>query len=289
MNNGLLVIDKPVGYTSRDVVNIVSRFLNTPKVGHAGTLDPIATGILVVAVGDGLKLLEFLSNDIKEYIATVKFGILTDTLDVTGKILKKNENYFINQSKLKDVLESFRGRYFQEVPLYSSVRVNGKRLYKYARENEEVELPKREVEIFDIELLESDHDGFSFRVKVSKGTYIRSLIRDIGEKVNILCTMSSLRRIKQGNFDIDDAITMEDIEKNRIKFIPSSKALNDYYKVMVDESLEKKVLNGCILDNKYDSDVLVFENPRGEVLAIYKVYDKDNTKIKPIKVLKKRD
>lgn len=289
MNNGLLVIDKPIGYTSRDVVNIVSRFLDTPKVGHAGTLDPIATGVLVVAVGDGLKLLEFLSNDIKEYIATVKFGILTDTLDVTGKVLKKNENYFVNQSKLKDVLESFRGRYFQEVPLYSSVRVNGKRLYKYARENEEVELPKREVEIFDIELLESDHDGFSFRVKVSKGTYIRSLIRDIGEKANILCTMSSLRRTRQGNFEIDDAITMEDIEKNRIKFISSSKALNDYYKVMVDESLEKKVLNGCILDNKYDSDVLVFENSRGEVLAMYKVYDKDNTKIKPIKVLKKRD
>lgn len=186
MNGGILIIDKPEGYTSRDIVNIVGRFLNTPKVGHGGTLDPIATGVLVVAVGDGLKILEFLGNDTKEYIATVKLGVSTDTLDISGNIIKEQENYFLNQVELDDAIKSFKGKYFQEVPLYSSVKVNGKRLYKYAREKEDVILPKREVEIFEIELLSVNHDELKFRAVVSKGTYIRSLIRDIGENKNTL-------------------------------------------------------------------------------------------------------
>ena len=288
MNNGLLVIDKPSGYTSRDVVNIVSRFFNTRKVGYAGTLDPIATGVLVVAVNDGLKLLEYLSEEDKEYIATVKLGITTDTLDVSGNILEKNDNYFVDQSKLKSVIESFKGKYLQEVPLYSSVRVNGKRLYKYAREKEEVVLPKREVEIFDIELLEVNHDEFTFKAKVSKGTYIRSLIRDIGEKINLLCTMKNLRRTKQGIFSLEDSISIQDIENNRFKFISSKNLLNNYPKVQADSEMEKKIINGAILDNIYGHDTLIFENDK-ELLAIYGIYQKDNSKIKPIKVFKKRD
>lgn len=288
MNNGLLVVNKPSGYTSRDVVNIISRFLNTRKVGHAGTLDPIATGVLVIAVNDGLKLLEYLQEETKEYIATVKLGISTDTLDISGNIVEKNDNYFVDQSKLKSVVESFKGKYLQEVPLYSSVRVNGKRLYKYAREKEEVILPKREVEIFDIELLAANHDEFSFRAIVSKGTYIRSLIRDIGEKINLCCTMKSLKRTKQGTFSLDNSISIQDIENNRFKFISSKALLNNYNKVLVDEDLERKILNGAILDNIYGYETLVFENEK-ELLAIYGIYQKDNSKIKPIKVFKKRD
>lgn len=287
MNNGLLVIDKPSGYTSRDIVNLVARFLNTSKVGHCGTLDPIATGVLVVAVNDGLKILEFMKNDTKEYIATVKMGILTDTLDITGKVTKEKK-YFLDISKLTNAINSFKGKYWQEVPLYSSVKVNGKRLYKYARENEEVVLPKREVEILDIELLDVNHDEFSFRTTVSKGTYIRSLIRDIGEKINIPCTMNSLRRVRQGDFSLDDAITLEDIENNRFKFISIERAFLGYHVEIVDDFLESKILNGSILDNLYNEKSVVFKNKKDEVLAIYEVYDKDNTKIKPIKVLKKR-
>lgn len=288
MNNGLLVIDKPSGYTSRDVVNIVSRFFNTRKVGHAGTLDPIATGVLVIAVNDGLKILEYLSEENKEYIATVKLGIATDTLDISGNILKQNDNYFVDQSKLKSVVESFKGKYLQEVPLYSSVRVNGKRLYKYAREKEKVILPKREVEIFDIELLEVTHDEFTFKATVSKGTYIRSLIRDIGEKINLLCTMKNLRRTKQGLFSLEDSISIQDIENNRFKFISSKNLLNNYPKVQVDDELERKIINGAILDNIYEYEALVFENDK-ELLALYGIYQKDSSKIKPIKVFKKRD
>jgi len=286
--NGLLIIDKPNGYTSRDIVNIVGRFLNTKKVGHAGTLDPIATGVLVVAVGEGLKVLEYLTNETKEYIATVKLGTSTDTLDVTGNVLEENDSYFLDASKLHEVVNSFKGKYIQEVPIYSSVKVNGKKLYYYARGKEEVVLPKREVEIFEIELLNYSHDEFSFRAVVSKGTYIRSLIRDIGEKLNIPCTMKELRRVKQGNFDLKDAIKLDDIENNKLKFIPISSALTNYYTVTVDEVMENKILNGAILDNNYENEKVVFKNKNDEILAIYGTYLKDKTKIKPLKVLKKR-
>lgn len=288
MKDGLLVVDKPAGYTSRDIVNIVGRFLNTSKVGHAGTLDPIATGVLVIGVDEGLKLIEFLANEKKEYIATAKFGIFTDTLDITGNVLKQVEHYFVNQSKIQEVLNSFKGKYIQEVPLYSSVKVNGKKLYSYARENIDVTLPKREVEIFDIELLHIDHEGFTFKTTVSKGTYIRSLIRDIGERAGILCTMSALRRTIQGEFSLEDAISLNDIENNEIRYVSGDRALSHFNKVVVDDELEVKVLNGCVLENKYGYDTFAFENSKGEVLAIYKIYDKDNKKIKPMKVLKKK-
>lgn len=286
MDGGIIIIDKPEGYTSRDIVNIVERFLNTPKVGHNGTLDPIATGVLVVAVKDALKVLEFMNNDKKEYIAKVKLGIKTNTLDISGEIIEQNENYFLDVSKLERVVNSFKGKYFQEVPLYSSVKVSGKRLYKYAREKEEVALPKREVEIFEIELLDTCHDYFTFRAVVSKGTYIRSLIRDIGEKMNLCCTMESLRRTKQGIFSLDDAIKLSDIENNNFKFVPIDKVLSNYHTVIADDFLEKKILNGSLLQNLYKKDLVVFKNSQGNVIAIYEPYDKDENRIKPIRVFK---
>ena len=286
MNGGFLIVDKPKGYTSRDIVNMIGRFLNTQKVGHGGTLDPIATGVLVVAVGDGLKILQFMKGDTKEYIATAKLGILTDTLDVTGNILKKVDNYFLDSVKLHDAIDSFKGKYLQEVPLYSSVKVGGKRLYSYARENKEVILPKREVEIFEIELLDVNHDEFAFRALVSKGTYIRSLIRDIGDKIKIPCTMSNLKRTKQANFTIEDTINLDDIEKGNFKFVPIDKVLSKYHTVVVDDNLERKILNGSILKNSYEDDIVVFKNSKGNVIAIYELYNKDESKIKPIKVFK---
>ena len=137
MKDGIIVVNKPKEYTSRDVVNKICKILNTRKVGHAGTLDPLATGVLVVAINMGLKTLEFLENSTKEYIAKVKLGIKTDTLDVTGNVLEEKHDFSLDKRALESILLSFKGTYMQEVPLYSSVRVNGKRLYKYARENEE--------------------------------------------------------------------------------------------------------------------------------------------------------
>ena len=284
--NGILLVNKEKDMTSRDVVNILSKKFNTGRIGHTGTLDPIATGVMGIAINDGLKIVELLINDTKEYIATVKIGIDTDTLDVTGNVLNEVKDFNIGEETLKEVLNSFLGKSVQEVPIYSALKVNGKRLYEYAREGKSVELPKREIEIFDIELLEFNCYEFKFRVSVSKGTYIRSLIRDIGKKINIPCVMKELQRTKQGNFKLEDSYTLDEIKNNKYKFISLKDSLSGYKFIEVDEYIENKIRNGRILENRYDEDIIVFINSNDEVLAIYQVYDKDNTKIKPIKVIR---
>lgn len=284
--DGIIIVDKGKGYTSRDVVNTLGSFLNTKKIGHGGTLDPIATGVLVVAVGNGLKILEFLSDKDKEYIATVKLGEETDTLDVTGKVIKKKDSWFLNITKLEEVLKSFVGKYEQTVPLYSSVKVAGQRLYKYARENTQVILPTREVRIYDIELLSYNQEEFVIKTTVSKGTYIRSLIRDIGEKLDIPCTLKELRRTRQGEFTLNDAKTLEELEHSKIEPISIEKALKGIIFVPADDYLEKRILNGAILDNYYAEPIIGFKNKEERVIALYKTYEKDISKIKPLKVFK---
>lgn len=283
--DGILVVNKEKGYTSRDVVNIVSKIFNTTKVGHTGTLDPIATGVLVLALGKALKVVDNLSCETKEYIATVKLGISTDTLDITGNILEENHSYNIKKEKLEQVLNSFLGKSIQEVPLYSAVKVNGKRLYEYARCNQSVELPKREIEIYDIKLIELDEDSFKFRVSVSKGTYIRSLIRDIGLKLEIPVTMEDLQRTRQGNIGIDSAYTIKDIESGNYKIIPIVDVVNGFEIVEVDNFIKEKIKNGRILENRYKSDKIMFVDSKKCALALYKVYEKDKNRVKPIKVL----
>ena len=287
MNNGIIVINKEQGYTSRDVVNKVGKILNTKKIGHTGTLDPLATGVLVLAIGNALKVIEFINHNTKEYIATAKIGILTDTLDVTGNILKQVDNYSLDKEKLKEVLESFSNTsYLQEVPLYSSIKVNGARLYKYARENKEVTLPKREVHIYNMEVIDISNDSFTFKCSVSKGTYIRSLIRDIGNKLGIPCTMEKLNRTKEGMFSIEESASIKDIEDGNYKIVPIERVFDDSLKEVVDSKIEKQILNGKILDNIYSKEKIVFLNEQGEVLALYEKYLKDNNKIKPTKVIK---
>lgn len=282
--HGLIVINKEKDWTSRDVVNRVSKILNVPKAGHTGTLDPLATGVLVVAVGDAVKLVDSITNETKEYIAEVECGISTDTLDVLGKTLEEKEDFILEKDKIENVLNSFLGISIQEVPLYSSIKVNGKRLYEYARNGEEVELPKRNIEIFNIELLEVKEKSFSFKVKVSKGTYIRSLIRDIGLKLNIPCCMKNLQRTKQGIYNIEDSYTLHDLEQNKYKLISFYEALKDESMIEVDEYIENKIRNGRILENRYEEDKIIFINKNKEVLAFYEPYEKDKTKIKPVKV-----
>lgn len=281
---GLIIVNKEKDWTSRDVVNKISKIFNIPKAGHTGTLDPLATGVLVVAVGEGVKLVDSLSNETKEYIAEVECGISTDTLDVLGTILEEKKDFVLEKEKIEEVLKSFIGKSLQEVPLYSSIRVEGKRLYEYARNKEEVTLPKREIEIFSIELLELKEKSFSFKVKVSKGTYIRSLIRDIGLKLSILCTMKNLIRTKQGIYSIEESNTLGEIETGKYKLIPFYEILKDYPMVEVDDYIENKVRNGRILENRYEYEKFVYINKNKDVLAIYEVYDKDNTKVKPFKV-----
>lgn len=280
--DGILMINKPKGLTSRDVVNKVSKILNTKKIGHTGTLDPIATGVLVLCIGKATKLVDVITGTDKEYVASVKLGELTDTLDTEGKTLEQRK-CFINKDELVNVLDSFIGEYDQEVPIYSAVKVNGKKLYEYARRNEKVNLPKRKVEIKKIELLESSNDSYSFKVTVSKGTYIRSLIKDINNKLGVIGVMSDLLRTRQGKFKIDDAYTLEDILDNKYKILSINDVLKDENCVTIDDNLFNIIKHGGIINNVYKDDYVTFMY-NNSVIAIYKKYDKDNTKMKPYKM-----
>ena len=244
--NGVLVINKEKGFTSRDVINVLNKKLGTKKMGHTGTLDPIATGVLVVCIGKYTKLVDKITAYDKEYIATIQLGIRTDTLDTTGKVLEESPILDVDNQVLIHTLESFLGVSLQDVPKYAAVKVNGKKLYEYARSGEEVELPKREITIKEIELLENRHGEIRFRVVVSKGTYIRSLIRDIVDKLEVLGTMSTLTRTRQGNFTIDDAITLQDVDNSHYKLL-TVEDLFSYPKYELHTEEYKKVSNGVPL------------------------------------------
>ena len=280
--DGVILINKPKGITSRDVVNEVCKILKTKKVGHTGTLDPIASGVLVVCVGKATKLVDIITSANKEYVATVKLGLLTDTLDLDGEVLKK-EKVAIRKEELSKVLDSFLGTYEQEVPIYSAVKVNGKKLYEYAREGKKVNLPKRMVEIKKIELINLTDEEYKFRVLVSKGTYIRSLIYDINRKLNVIGVTSDLVRTKQGIFNIDDAYTLEDIKTGNYKMYTITDVLKNDNCVVINDKLFNSIKNGCIIDNIYGKEVVTFIYDN-KVVSIYKTYDKDKTKLKPFKM-----
>lgn len=280
--DGIIVINKPKGITSREVVNKVCKLLNTKKVGHTGTLDPIATGVLVLCVGKATKLVETLTSNDKEYVATVKLGILTDTLDTDGTITEK-KCVNLDKDKLENVLNSFIGTYNQEVPIYSAVKVNGKKLYEYARAKKEVTLPKRMVEIKKIKLLEFGNDYYKFKVTVSKGTYIRSLIKDINDKLGVIGVMSDLVRTKQGKFSINNSYTLENMENNNYNVLTITDVVKDENCVIISNTLFEKVKNGALINNEYNTSMVTFIY-NDSVIAIYKIYDKDKSKLKPYKM-----
>ena len=290
--NGILLVNKEAGYTSRDVVNIVSKIIKNKTVGHTGTLDPIATGVLVLCIGDATKLVELITAFDKEYIAEIILGTKTDTLDTTGKILKEVEVSLLDEDIIKAVL-SMKGKYEQEVPIYSAVKVNGKKLYESARNDEQVKLPKRTVEIKNIELVspikrENGKIIFEIKCTVTKGTYIRSLINDIAEKLNTVACMKNLKRTKQGKYFIENTYSLEEIENSKYKLIDIPTALNDKLTIKVNKELEQCIKNGKILDNIYLEDEVLFINEQNHVLALYKKYEKDETKIKPWKMFKQK-
>jgi len=278
----IININKPKGYTSRDVVNVVGKHLKTKKVGHTGTLDPIATGVLVVCVGESTKLVELITSTDKEYIAQIKLGIKTDTGDITGSTLNM-EAFDFSEQELLEVLKSFKGSYEQSVPIYSAVKVNGKKLYEYAREGKEVELPKRLVTIKKIELMDFKEDIIQFRVLVSKGTYIRSLIEDICNKLNTVGTMQSLIRTKQGEYYLDNSCELVDIENGKFNFMTIKDALKDLEMIEVPSDLEKLINNGAIIPKIFKEDKVVFLKDN-EPISIYQTYHQDETKAKPYKM-----
>ncbi len=267
MINGIVVVNKDPGYTSRDVVNIIGKALKTKKVGHTGTLDPLASGVLAVCVGRYTKLVELLTSMDKEYIAEIKLGIATDTLDITGEILEK-QDFKISEDNIKKVFSEFIGEYEMEVPIFSAIKVKGKKLYEYARNKEEVMLPVKNVQIYELELLEYNNDIIRFRTKVQKGTYIRSLIRDICKNLHTVGTMNNLIRTKQGEFSIDAAYNIEDIKNNNfeLKSIRDVLSIKEY-ELSANEYLQVK--NGNEV-NITCSDMYVLFVYKNEEVAIYR-------------------
>lgn len=271
--NGILIVNKPSGITSRDVVNIVGKTLNTKKVGHTGTLDPTATGVLVLCLGNALKVCELITANDKEYIAKVILGIETETLDTTSPIINTKKTN-ITKEEIEKVLNSFKGSYLQEVPKYSAVKINGKKLYEYAREGKEIELPKKMVTIYDIQLISdityyNDTTTFYIKTTVSKGTYIRSLIRDIGYKLNTYGCMDSLERTRQGIFNIDNSNTIEEIKNNNYKLLSIEESLPNIPLVQVDNKTLFKIKNGVKLKKFFDGDMAIIKD-KNKVVAIYK-------------------
>lgn len=275
--DGIVLINKEEGLTSRDVVNKIVKKLNLKKVGHAGTLDPIAKGLLVIGIGKGTKILDLLTMNTKEYIATSKIGIETDTLDISGNILNKTNDFSLKREELINTLNSFIGSYYQEVPKYSAVKINGKKLYEYARNDLNVDLPKRLITIYKIELLEFNKNEFTFKVLASKGTYIRSLIRDIGINLKLPMTMKELIRTKSGKFNLSDSYEISD----DFKIIPIFEALDYPVIKITNEILLKKIKNGnkIKLDCSYDTITLI--DNLNNTLAIYK---KEKLEYQAIKV-----
>ena len=275
---GILVVNKEKGWTSRDVVNKVSKILGEKRIGHTGTLDPIACGVLVLCIGKATKLVEILTSDRKKYEAEVTLGISTDTLDNTGTILKR-EKVCLKEEEIKKALFSMVGSYEQEVPLYSAVKVQGKKLYNYAREGKDIILPKRMVHIYQIDLLGDIHKKgdlitFRFSCEVSKGTYIRSLIRDIARKLNTVGMMSNLIRIQQGIFSIEEAYSLKQMEEGKFSFVSIERVLDLYPSVIIEKSLEKKVRNGILLKNIYEKEKILFRDEQKNRLLFITVIQK---------------
>ena len=253
--DGLILINKPKGWTSHDVVNKLRNILHQKKIGHTGTLDPLATGVLPVLLGNATKLSKYLIEHDKTYIAVIKLGTKTNTGDEEGKIIE-NKAVDINvleNNYVKDVLNSFIGKQKQKPPIYSAIKINGKKLYEYARNNESVEIPERDIEVYEAELLELDKDKLEIKVQlsVSKGTYIRRLCEDISEKLGTVGYMKELERIRVDKYYIKDSVDLEYIKENIDKINDLCISIENIFsgnnKIILSKDKLKHFLNGVML------------------------------------------
>jgi tRNA pseudouridine55 synthase len=263
-------INKPPGMTSFAAVARVRRLLNIKKAGHAGTLDPMATGVLLVLSGKATRLSQFLMGRPKEYLATVKLGIETDTCDLEGQVVRQCDVPELDHEALLRILSEFTGQIKQRPPVFSAVKINGQEAYKKARQGQKVEMPERLVQIDFIELLELARDEIQIKVKCSKGTYIRSLARDIGNSLNSCATLSSLGRTAVGDFRLEQASDLDSITVN--DGIPMDKALSFLPEAIIDDENSRKVKHGntIVIDEKGKEDIFYRIKYGGELVALGK-------------------
>ena len=254
--NGIIVINKPKDYTSHDVVAKVKKILSVKKVGHTGTLDPNATGVLPLLLNQGTKLSKYLIEHDKEYEVTLKLGIKTDTLDGEGTIIEERKVIWEEYEEIESVLKSFIGKQEQVPPMYSAIKVNGKKLYEYARNGKTVEITPRMIEIYNIELQEinKDENEIMFKISCSKGTYIRSLCNDIAIRLGTIGYMKELNRTKVGRFEIENSITIQELQEQQEiigeKVITMEELFKEFPTINLKKEHLEKFLNGVKINVK---------------------------------------
>ncbi|MFB7139512.1 tRNA pseudouridine(55) synthase TruB [Gottfriedia sp. NPDC056225] len=298
--NGVIALNKPAGLTSHDCVFKIRKILKTKKVGHTGTLDPEVTGVLPICIGEATKLIPYLTDDRKKYIGEITLGFSTTTEDAHGEIVEqKNVDRVITREEILTVLNQLTGDIQQTPPMYSAVKVNGKKLYEYARAGIEVERPTRTITIFEMMLLddrevfEGETISFKFEVFCSKGTYIRTLAVQMGELLGYPAHMSYLTRTKAGAFTIDDCVTLEELEEateaatlDRV-MLTMEQALNEYPRLNVTAEEEVRVFNGGFFPNTMnckEEEYIAVYNENNKIIAMYTPNPKNNQVIKPTRV-----
>ena len=266
--NGIILIDKPKEYTSHDVVAIIKK-ISKEKVGHTGTLDPNATGVLPLLIGKATGISKYLINHDKTYVATLKLGIKTDTADTEGNVIEEKEIQELSEEVIINVLTSMVGKQSQVPPMYSAIKVNGKKLYEYARQGKTVEVKGRDIEIYNMKLLELklNEAEVVFEISCSKGTYIRTVCENVAEKLNTVGYMKELRRVKVGEFEIQDSVNIEEIKNNQRlleeRIISIEKFFNDKEKIELNDKELQLFLNGVMITKQ-------------NVEGLYRVYNNAN-------------
>ena len=273
MMDGLIILNKPKGMTSFDCVGILRKKLGIKKIGHTGTLDKEVSGVLVICIGKATKLVDILVDHEKTYECTLKFGIKTKTDDIYGDIIEEKEPINHSNLEIDKILDSFIGDYNQIPPMYSSIKINGKKLYQYAIKDIEVDRKPRNIKIYSLKRTSNlINNEFNFTVSSSKGLYVRTLCSDIAAKLNELGCMKELKRVKLGDYSIDESITLEDVDESKI--IPLNDVLDKFKKVEVKDYLIPLIKNGITLDHRQTDIKEVFAVVNNnKILALYKPVD----------------
>lgn len=276
MKMGILAINKAKNMTSHDVVAILRKKLGTKKIGHTGTLDPIARGVLPICVGRATKLSQYISDQGKAYIADLEFGKETSTYDCEGQVVNISDKQIFSKEEIIKELNKFEGEISQVPPIYSAIKVDGKKLYEYAREGKEVKIKARKVNIYDIKLLELNGNRAKIFIDCSKGTYIRSIVHDLGKNLGTYAYMTDLQRVRVGNLSIDKCIDISDIDKYSKEelynlLIRPEEILNTFPRFMVDDTIRFRLINGQRINIK---DIEGSENIKENILTL--VFNNDD-------------
>lgn len=270
--NGVLNIFKPKGMSSFDAVRVVKKVAGTGKVGHTGTLDPEATGVLPICIGRATKIIDYIMDSEKVYEVTLKLGIRTTTYDLEGEVLEERDPSHLTEEEILNSINSFKGEYSQIPPMYSALKQNGVRLYELARKGIEVERKGRLINIHNLEDIKINNPYISMKVTCSKGTYIRSLCYDIGEKLGVFATMTQLNRAKTSVFSQEKSININELTKENINdyILSMEEALEKYDKIVVNKKYVKLLVNGVrVADGRFTKDKVINNK-------LYRLYDDEN-------------